>query len=100
MGGSHCEFVWRSSKFRKESQSAEYVFGTVAVLPPVHNGNVVALAFKPDSKLRGKVLRARAEITQQTKLPAQSWLDLFTEIRHNQSQIELAFILILSLSRP
>ena len=62
--------------FEKNLKVLKYVFGTVLCLPPVHNGNVVALAFKPRLKLEEEVLRARAEeITQQTKLPAQSWLD-------------------------
>lgn len=62
--------------FEKNLKVLKYVFGTVLCLPPVHNGNVVAVAFKARLKLEEATLRARAEeIAHKSKLPAHSWLD-------------------------
>ena len=47
----------------------------VICLPEVHDGNVVALAFKTAPTLDVKALAARAAaIVASTKLPAKSWL--------------------------
>lgn len=62
--------------FAKNMKVLKYVFGTVLCLPEVHDGNVVAIAFKERLKLDFDVLYRRAEeITTQTKLPAKAWVD-------------------------
>lgn len=62
--------------FAKNIKALRYAFGTVLCLPEVHDGNVVAIAFKERLRLDFPVLYARAtEIQAQTKLPAKSWVD-------------------------
>ena len=62
--------------FAKNMKVLKYVFGTVFCLPEVHDGNVVAIAFKHRLKLDFEILYRRAdEIFAQTKLPAKTWVD-------------------------
>ncbi|WMW82373.1 methyltransferase domain-containing protein [Undibacterium cyanobacteriorum] len=62
--------------FAKNLKVLKFVFGTVLCFPPVHDGNVVAIAFKARLKLDEAILRTRAEEIQNlTKLPAHAWLD-------------------------
>jgi spermidine synthase len=62
--------------FAKNIKVLRYVFGTVLCLPEVHDGNVVAIAFKQRLKLDLSILYAHADAIQlQTKLPARSWVD-------------------------
>lgn len=62
--------------FAKNIKALRYVFGSVFCLPEVHNGNVVAIAFKPRLKLDFPILYERADaIAKNTKLPARSWVD-------------------------
>lgn len=62
--------------FAKNMKVLRYVFGTVLCLPEVHDGNVVAIAFKPRLKLDLPILYERAEqVHRDTKLPAKSWVD-------------------------
>ncbi|MBY0572609.1 MAG: spermidine synthase [Undibacterium sp.] len=61
--------------FAKNIKVLRYVFGTVLCMPEVHDGNVVALCFKARLKLDLDLLKVRAEeISQETKLPTQSWI--------------------------
>jgi spermidine synthase len=62
--------------FAKNIKVLRYVFGTVLCLPEVHDGNVVAIAFKPRLKLDLDTLYQCAEtIYKSTKLPAKNWVD-------------------------
>lgn len=62
--------------FSKNIKAMKFVFGTVLCLPEVHDGNVVAIAFKQKPLLDFPTLYERAkEIKTQTKLPAKSWVD-------------------------
>ncbi|MBR7798696.1 methyltransferase domain-containing protein [Undibacterium fentianense] len=66
--------------FNKNIKALRYVFGTVLCLPEVHEGNVVAIAFKPRLKLDLDYLYARAKVIQEeTKLPAKQWVDGLAE---------------------
>ncbi|MFZ6801986.1 spermidine synthase [Undibacterium sp. Di24W] len=66
--------------FAKNIKVLRYVFGTVLCLPEVHDGNVVAIAFKQRLKLDLPVLYERADtIELQTKLPARTWVDGLAE---------------------
>jgi spermidine synthase len=66
--------------FAKNIKVLRYVFGTVLCLPEVHNGNVVAIAFKQRLKLDLPLLYSRAEaIKTKTKLPAKEWVDGLVE---------------------
>ncbi|MBI1835304.1 MAG: spermidine synthase [Burkholderiales bacterium] len=62
--------------FAKNIKALRYAFGTVLCLPEVHDGNVVAIAFKQRLRLDFPVLYERAAaIFAETKLPAKSWVD-------------------------
>lgn len=62
--------------FAKNIKVLRYVFGTVLCFPEVHDGNVVALAFKQRLKLDLPLLKARAEeIKLSCKLPANKWVE-------------------------
>ncbi len=62
--------------FAKNIKAMRFVFGTVLCLPEVHDGNVVAIAFKSRIKLDFVALYERAkQIKESTKLPAKSWVD-------------------------
>jgi spermidine synthase len=62
--------------FAKNIKAMRFVFGSVFCLPKVHDGNVVAIAFKARIKLDFPTLFDRAKaIKESTKLPAKSWVD-------------------------
>ena len=62
--------------YAKNLKAMRFVFGTVLSLPEVHDGNVVAIAFKARIKLDFPALLERAKfIKESTKLPAKSWVD-------------------------
>jgi spermidine synthase len=57
-------------------QHLEQVFAAVAWLPEVHDGNVVAIAFKHNPLVDFDRLYVNASlITRQLKLPAKDWVD-------------------------
>ncbi|GGY12100.1 spermidine synthase [Massilia dura] len=61
--------------YAKNLKAMKFAFAQVVSLPEVHDGNVVALAFKRARALDIPALEARAaEIHAQTKLPAKSWV--------------------------
>lgn len=62
--------------YGKNFKAMKYAFDTVICLPPVHEGNVIAIGFKTAPELDVTALYERAEqITQATKLPAKSWVN-------------------------
>ncbi|WP_288407940.1 spermidine synthase [uncultured Herbaspirillum sp.] len=62
--------------YAKNLRAMEYAFDTVVSLPEVHDGNVVALAFKGQIEFDIPELYARAALIEaQTKLPAKSWVN-------------------------
>jgi spermidine synthase len=62
--------------YAKNLKAMRYAFDEVLCLPEVHDGNVVALAFKSRPALDFAALYERAEqIAQATKLPAKSWVN-------------------------
>jgi spermidine synthase len=62
--------------FAKNLKAMRFAFAEVIALPEVHDGNVVAIAFKTAPQLDFAALHARAvEITTATKLPAKSWVN-------------------------
>ncbi len=62
--------------YAKNIKALRFVFPTVLCLPEVHDGNVVAIAFKTRTKLDFPSLYERAkQIKEATKLPAKSWVD-------------------------
>jgi hypothetical protein len=62
--------------YAKNLKAMRYAFDDVLCLPEVHDGNVVALAFKARPALDFTALYERAEqIAQATKLPAKSWVN-------------------------
>ncbi|MBI3713458.1 MAG: methyltransferase domain-containing protein [Burkholderiales bacterium] len=62
--------------FAKNMKALRYAFGTVLCLPEVHDGNIVAIAFKARLRLDFPVLYERAAaIFAASKLPAKSWVD-------------------------
>lgn len=62
--------------YAKNLKAMRYAFDDVLCLPEVHDGNVVALAFKSRPALDFAALYERAEqIAQATKLPAKSWVN-------------------------
>jgi spermidine synthase len=61
--------------YARNLKAMRFAFDTVLCLPEVHDGNVVALAFKSKPVLDFAALAERAaQITKATKLPAQSWV--------------------------
>ncbi|TWI64493.1 spermidine synthase [Pseudoduganella lurida] len=61
--------------YAKNLKAMKYAFPQVVSLPEVHDGNVVALAFKRRRTIDPLALGARAvDIVAQTKLPAKSWV--------------------------
>ncbi|HEX8602833.1 MAG TPA: spermidine synthase [Pseudoduganella sp.] len=61
--------------YARNLKAMKFAFAQVLSLPEVHDGNVVALAFKRARALDIPALEARAaEIHAQTKLPAKSWV--------------------------
>lgn len=62
--------------YAKNLRAMEYAFDTVVSLPEVHDGNVVALAFKGAVTFDFPELYARAALIEsQTRLPAKSWVN-------------------------
>jgi spermidine synthase len=60
----------------KNLKAMKFAFDQVVCLPEVHDGNVVALAFKNGANLDIARLYERATaITEVTKLPAKSWVN-------------------------
>ncbi len=62
--------------YAKNLKAMRYAFDAVYCLPEVHEGNVVAIAFKnaPDFDLPALYARA-AHITQQMKIPTKAWVN-------------------------
>ena len=62
--------------YAKNLKAMRFAFADVICLPEVHEGNVVAIAFKTASKLDFTALYERAsDIHATTKLPAKSWVN-------------------------
>lgn len=62
--------------YAKNLKAMRPAFAEVLCLPPVHEGNVIALAFKRKPELDFAALYARAdEIRAATRLPAKSWVN-------------------------
>ena len=62
--------------YKKNLKAMQYAFDQVVCLPHVHEGNVIAIAFKTAQKFDFTALYERAaQITQATKLPAKSWVN-------------------------
>jgi spermidine synthase len=62
--------------YAKNLKAMRFAFDQVICLPEVHDGNVVAIAFKSAPELDFLKLYARAStITEATKLPAKSWVN-------------------------
>jgi spermidine synthase len=62
--------------YAKNLDAMRPAFAEVLCLPPVHEGNIVALAFKRRPELDFGALYARAEeIGTATRLPAKSWVN-------------------------
>jgi spermidine synthase len=65
--------------YEKNLKAMRYAFDKVICLEPVHEGNVVAIAFKTAPKLDFSALSERAaQITAATKLPTKSWVNGLT----------------------
>lgn len=61
--------------YARNLKAMKFAFAQVVSLPEVHDGNVVALAFKGARAIDIPALEVRAaEIHAQTKLPAKSWV--------------------------
>lgn len=61
--------------YAKNIKAMKFAFDQVLCLPPVHDGNVVAIAFKKKRAIDVAALKERAaRIVTQTKLPAKSWV--------------------------
>jgi len=64
--------------YAKNLKAMRYAFAEVRCLPEVHEGNVVAIAFKQRRGLDFAALHERAaQIHAQTRLPAKSWVNGF-----------------------
>jgi spermidine synthase len=64
------------SSFAKNLKALKFAFDEVICLPEVHDGNVVAIAFKNGADIDVTTLYERAAvITETTKLPAKSWVN-------------------------
>ncbi|WP_202927820.1 spermine/spermidine synthase domain-containing protein [Undibacterium crateris] len=62
--------------YKRNLKALRFAFDCVMCLPEVHDGNVVAIAFKQKPELDFTALYERAnEIKAQTKLPAKSWVN-------------------------
>jgi len=62
--------------YAKNFKAMKYAFDDALCLPPVHEGNVVAIGFKHAPQFDFAALYDRAaEITAATKLPAKSWVN-------------------------
>jgi spermidine synthase len=64
--------------YARNLKAMRFAFAEVLCLPEVHEGNVVAIAFKQKRGLDFAALHERAaDIVAQTKLPAKSWVNGF-----------------------
>ena len=62
--------------YAKNLKAMRHAFADIICLPEVHDGNVIALAFRRRQTLDFTRLHARAaEIAAQTKLPARTWVN-------------------------
>lgn len=62
--------------YAKNLKPMRHAFAEVICLPPVHEGNVVAIAFKTAREMDFADLYERAkEVTDTTKLPTKSWVN-------------------------
>ncbi|WP_395826119.1 spermidine synthase [Collimonas sp.] len=62
--------------YAKNLKAMRFAFADVWCLPEVHEGNVIAIAFKRKRQIDFSALYERsAEITAATKLPAKSWVN-------------------------
>jgi spermidine synthase len=62
--------------YAKNFKALKYAFDEVICMPPVHEGNVVAVGFNTRPELDYEALYERAAaITSATKLPAKSWVN-------------------------
>lgn len=62
--------------YAKNLKAMRFAFEQVICLPEVHDGNVIALAFKRKRELDFSALYQRAAaIRQETRLPARSWVN-------------------------
>ncbi len=62
--------------YARNLKAMRFAFGEVLCLPEVHDGNVVAIAFKQRRKLDFTALYEKADqIKTNTKLPAKSWVN-------------------------
>ncbi|HSY28589.1 MAG TPA: spermidine synthase [Burkholderiaceae bacterium] len=62
--------------YAKNLKAMRFAFDTVLCLPEVHDGNVIAIAFKTGLELDYLELYSRAlAIVETTKLPAKSWVN-------------------------
>jgi len=63
------------SSYARNIKAIRFAFAQVICLPQVHDGNVVAIAFKRARAIDADALKARAaQILAATKLPAASWV--------------------------
>jgi spermidine synthase len=61
--------------YARNLKAIKFAFAQVICLPQVHDGNVVAIAFKRARSIDLEALTARAaQIVAATKLPAKSWV--------------------------
>jgi len=61
--------------YAKNLKAMKFAFPQVISLPQVHDGNVVAIAFRTARSIDAEALKARAtQIVADTKLPAKSWV--------------------------
>ena len=61
--------------YAKNIKAMKFAFAQLICLPQVHDGNVVAIAFKRRREIDLAALAARAaQIVAETKLPAKSWV--------------------------
>ena len=62
--------------YAKNLKAMRFAFGQVITLPEVHDGNIIAIAFKHKFVPDFPTLYERAaEITAATQLPAKSWVN-------------------------
>ena len=62
--------------YNKNCKAMRYAFADVMCLAPVHEGNVVAIAFKTQREFDFAVLHERGkQITSATRLPTKSWVN-------------------------
>ncbi|TFW14920.1 spermidine synthase [Duganella callida] len=61
--------------YARNLKAMKFAFAQVICLPQVHDGNVVAIAFKRAREIDLEALKTRAaQIVADTKLPAKSWI--------------------------